>query len=153
MHFEEGNVEGPAGIHQGNRRVAEPAGVKNHRDSAPARFLDPVDDLAFVIALPENRGITTSRTVRGDLLLDIRKSCTPVDFRFPGAKQIEVGPIQDIYRRGNVAPSGGFPGHLAPGSCLRGLLYWPKGLSGTIKAGAWPSTSPSMANLAASTPR
>ena len=64
-----------------------------------ARLLDPVDELALVIGLPE-LDLQVERCGAGQAsLLDIGPGIMPINRRIPHPEQIEVGAVQNIDRR------------------------------------------------------
>ena len=98
MYFDERDGEGAGCIEECYGGVAVAAGVEDHRRCGGARLVNPVDEFALAIALPEDyipASFARSCTHR---LFDISERLTAIDFRLPLAQEIEIGAVQHIYR-------------------------------------------------------
>lgn len=108
MHFDDRRVDRLDRVEQGQRRMGQRAGVQDHRMGGFRRsFVQPVNQMAFVIALA-NIDVQAQRlgmvlNLSGDLVECFRS----VDFRFAHAEQVEIGPVQykDGLGRQDIGPS------------------------------------------------
>ena len=70
------------------------------------RLLDPVDQFAFVIGLPEHDLEAEALGGRAAKLLDVGQRGAAVFFRLAGAEQIEVRAVEDVERLRPWVPGG-----------------------------------------------
>src|SRR4029077_20991034 len=61
-----------------------------------ARFLNPIDDLAFVIGLAKYHRKPVMLRGRAAEFFDVGQRGAAVELRLPAAEQIEIGSVQDI---------------------------------------------------------
>ena len=66
------------------------------------RFIDPIDDLAFVIGLAEDQRKTVSLGRSAAELFDVDKRRPPLYMRLAGAEQIEVWSVKDVNSFGHA---------------------------------------------------
>ncbi len=85
------------GVEEGNRRVGVSPGVDDHAGTLGPGLLDPVDELAFVVRLPEHDLQPGLFRPLADRFLDVGKRLPAVDFRLAAAKKVEIRPVKDIY--------------------------------------------------------
>ena len=98
MDFRDGQRRNRAdGVVDGDRGVGIGTGIDDDSGALAARLLNPVDQLAFVVGLPENDFQTVRFGALFDRILDIGKRLPAIDFRLAAANQIEVRPVEDVY--------------------------------------------------------
>ena len=80
-----------------NRSMCVCSGIDDNRCGIVDRFLDPVDDLAFMVRLAEvdlkSQVCADPAASRGDVV----ERLEAVDLRLPSTQQIQVGPVQHVY--------------------------------------------------------
>jgi thiazole synthase len=96
MNFKHRNVDRLDGIEDRNRCMCEACRVQQHGFRALGlRFVQPVDQMAFVVRLPE---IDIGACCAGQVIQssgDIVKRIAAIDFRLSCSQQIEIRAIQD----------------------------------------------------------
>ncbi len=108
MHFNNRSADRLDRIEQAERCMSQCSGVENYRVRIiRSRFVQPVDQMAFMVALA-NVDVETQRmgmvfNLSGDLV-ECRRT---VYFRFAHAEQVEIGSVQykDGLGRQDIAPS------------------------------------------------
>src|SRR5204862_4076266 len=69
----------------------------------------PLDQLAFAVRLSENDRMPLRFGSGGSHFADLGQRGAAIDFRLPGADQIEIRAVQDIYRLSAAFGCLGFP--------------------------------------------
>lgn len=88
MHLDDRPLEGIQRIEDRHRGMGEGAGVDDDPRRRAARFVDPVDDLAFPVRLAEGQ-LDAEFGGEGDTVaLDIREGLMAVDVRLALAEQV-----------------------------------------------------------------
>src|SRR6516225_7252978 len=82
-------------VEKSDRGVAVGAGIDHDAGKAGARFLYPVDQLTFMIALPAIGLQPQLAGMSAAGCLDIRQRVMAIDLRLAGSQQIEVGAVED----------------------------------------------------------
>src|SRR5262249_11248480 len=108
MNLDQRLLQRPASIEDGNRRMSQARSVQDDTRGALAGFLQPVDQLTFGIGLAELGLKAEGFGPCGNQLCNLGKAGTAIDLRLPRPQEIEVRPVQDIYRRGAIFLA--FPG-------------------------------------------
>ena len=98
----------PAGIQHRNRRMGQARSVQDDPRGTFAGFLQPVDEFSLRVRLAEVGLEAEGSGLGGNQLCNLGKAGTAIDLRLPGTQEIEVRPVQDIYRRGAIFLA--FPG-------------------------------------------
>ena len=96
-------------IEQRDRRVRIGAGIEHDARRAITRLVHPLDQLAFVIGLSEVGRDTEARRVRLHDPPHIVQRRRAVDGRLALSEHVEVGSIEDEYRRRHLVPKAGSP--------------------------------------------
>ena len=79
-----------------NRRMGIGAGIHRHTATHLSRFMNPANQITFVVALMANYVKTVFLAKGNAVRLDIGKGLGPVDAKFALPKQIQVGSVKDI---------------------------------------------------------
>ena len=92
-------------IAQRDRGVGEAGGVDDDAVGVVARLVDPLDELALVVALAElDRDVELGRALLARDL-DVAERLATVDLRLAHAEHVEVGPVQHEHDRAAVQGS------------------------------------------------
>ena len=83
------------GVQHRNRGMGQCACIQNDPVGRFARLLDPVDELAFMIGLPELDLQVERGGARGATLLDVAERVMPVYRRVTDPEQVQIGAVQD----------------------------------------------------------
>src|SRR5262245_5079839 len=95
MHLDDRAGAGVERVQNGNRGVGKRARVDDDCDRAFARFVNPIDQLEFGVALLELDGEPEFGSQPPAIRLDVGKGLTPVNMRFTGAEQIQIRSVED----------------------------------------------------------
>src|SRR5262249_1125094 len=95
MHFDDRHLNRLERVVQRDGSVRVSARVEHDGRRGAARLLHPIDELAFVIALPEIDGESERLGTLLRLRLDIGQGRVPVDFRLAGAQKVQIRTVQD----------------------------------------------------------
>src|SRR5262249_29881825 len=113
MDLDDRQLGGGKRVHERDRGVRVGAGIEDDAVGGLPRLVDPIDKLALVVRLP---AVELEAQLGGTLeagLLDVGERLPAVDLRLAQAQEIEIGSIEDEYRR--------IAGHGRP-SALRNLV-------------------------------
>ena len=95
VHFDEGNPHREQGIAERDARMGECPRVEEDEIHLVGRAaLDAIDQLVLGIALVRDQRVLSLGRKVGQSLFDGRKRVPAVERGFPGAQQVEVGPIK-----------------------------------------------------------
>ena len=83
MHFHDGAIQRLQRIAQRDRGMGIGTGVDHHARRLGARLLDPLDQFAFVVRLPENDGQSMALGSLGGHLADLDQRDAAVNVRLP----------------------------------------------------------------------
>ncbi len=104
MQFDHRNLGRADRIHQRDRRMGIGSGIQDHAVLSAARFVQCVDQDAFVIALHEIQRHANLLAMSPAHGLDIRECGRTIDLRLTRAEQVEVWSVQDEHRAHNRRP-------------------------------------------------
>ena len=96
MDFNHRNLDGAQCISDGDRSVSVRSRINQNSAAVFPGILDPVNQLAFVVALQKLNLHPVLRPKLPARLLDLRQRRSPVNLGFTGTKQIQIRTIQDI---------------------------------------------------------
>lgn len=103
VHLNNRHRAGGQSVSDGDRGVGVAGRVQDERRTVPAGFLDPVDKLAFMIGLAENKAAGPG--LPGQARFNIGQRLPAIDFRLARAQEVEIGAAKDKYRLGHVFAS------------------------------------------------
>src|SRR5215471_5197709 len=95
MHLDDWQIGSGEGIEHRHRGVRQRSSVEDYPFCGFARFLDPVDELPFVIGLPEIDLEVERGGTRQTPLLDIGQCVATVNRGIANPEQVEIGAVQD----------------------------------------------------------
>ncbi len=95
MHLDHRHGDALDRIMNGNRRVGERPCVQQHcQRTARTGFVQPIDDMAFVVGLADIEREAQRRRLRFQPLGNIVQRVMALDMRFAAAQQVQVGAVQ-----------------------------------------------------------
>src|SRR5579859_3842769 len=95
VNFDDRLPDGLERIEKSDRGMAVGAGIDHDSGKAGPRFLYPVDQLTFMIALPAIDLQPQAGGMRAASRFDIRQRVMAIDLRLAGSQQIEVGAVDN----------------------------------------------------------
>ena len=81
-------------IVQRDRGVGQSTGIDDDSGRRSGRFLDPVDQIAFVIRLPPVEGETQRLCLGAAHCLDLGKACGTVNFRLTRTEKVKIWSVE-----------------------------------------------------------
>jgi hypothetical protein len=95
VHLDAGEPHRLDGVEQGQGRVRQGTAVEEEALEGAARLADQVEERSFVVRLePLDLDAELGGALR-QAPVDVRERLFPVDFRLPGAQQLQVRPGKD----------------------------------------------------------
>ena len=94
MHLDHRQLGRPQRIQQSHRCVRVGAAINDDGSGALRRLLDPIDQFAFRVALPEIDAEAEAFGLSRTQSLDVGERLAAVDFRLAAAQHIQVGAVE-----------------------------------------------------------
>lgn len=88
MDLDHGAFKGIQCVEDSERRVSERSRVDDDASAVLARFVDPVDDLVFAVALMETDLVPQLRRQLAAVRLDVNQCLVPIDMWLALAEEI-----------------------------------------------------------------
>lgn len=106
VHLKERNRHSREGIAQRHARVREPAGVDDDELGGLARFVDAVDNGAFMVGLEVVHCEAEALALGFGCGDDVGERCAAVNGGLARAEEVQVGAVdeEDVFRHGCVFP-------------------------------------------------
>jgi hypothetical protein len=105
MHLNDRELAGVQSIEDRDRRVGKGSRVDHNAARSLPRFVDPVNDLMFSVALVKLDLKLKFSANAAAIRIHIREGLIPVDRRLALPEKVQIGAIQDI----DDAAHSGFP--------------------------------------------
>jgi len=108
VHLDEGDGHGGEGVPDRHRRVSEGAGIDDHEAGAiGARGVQPVDDLALVVALEGVQAEPGRGRLGAQPVLDLGQRGAAIDLGLTSAESVQIGAVDDQHVHASNSPTGG----------------------------------------------